>query len=1084
MRKKVFRIVIVSGLAVAAAAGGLLWYRYETSPARVVERICGAIPGLEADPIREAAPGRVLTGHLVFRAENRVAAACEGAEIRFGNGGEVESVVARGVEISDLSGLLPLFTAVAAAGARPPEFTASGVLVREARGTRLSCEFRFFLKRAADGGCEVSLTLPGRGFTVQGRYDIAARRAELDLRGQVAPDLLDLLDRRIPPELELSGPFDIDARLRLGFKQGEEPDGTLVGELVFPKDTAVSGGAWAISPGARASVRWNGRNRPWEVVLPATTLLQPIGLPLGALTVSGGGDSMIRFSVVNAPPSGEMNGVMRIDGHYDRNDGSWIFRQSESSDRAVRWSGELPFGDFECVWRSPRISGGGTRSRGGIEFSFGFESLHFSAPGNPRELVIRPGTLTGSWNFGSSGPESTGFELSGLIKSGKLDWPDPESAWSASNALVSFRCSRQPGEKTATLVLEPEFGGVNLYGGGVPKLKLEGVSGSFRTGFDPLGGDVFPLRVEGRVEVQRVNPVQSMFGSGEFRNLRFSGYAQLISSGAVQLLRAEGGAEDGVFRYPECEISAADPVFSLRFDRNAVTPGDNFLGRMEAKKLEFTLFGGKFSVPQGRATWSGELRDAGLLPDAWRIGLELPEGTVSLGDFSGKFGSLNAGAGFEHSRLARLDAVLSNLGVGRGGAAARELAAEKLTLGMTCGSGDSRGRVIVGGGSFRENGVAVDNISVNLPLEWNGSKVSGGGTLLAGKVALPGGLVREVSGALDFENGVFHASGKAASPLFPDGSLLWSGRLFRNGRWRLVGDFTLQPVTLTAPLELGGLVPVLAGTAFSGGLSGKGAFELLPEKTVWSCELTPEKAALTGNGFAFSGLSGTLRLAESEADNRNPGGEIRFDSVSAGPVEVEAGTLAFRLPRPGECDVLIGSGTVWGGRARLSAPFSFHSGSGAAAEAGVVVRGLEWSGLLKAFGLAPDLIGGRADGTLLWHLDADGKAPSLVSAELTSVGTRTLKLEALEPYLVEEKGVSRKMTEFLRDFECRSLRVRAEEEPGGGILLEFAVSDRPSGQGYKKLSRSVDPADFGLDGEIDFTVTYRIPVRQKAKDRK
>ncbi len=1084
MKKHVFRIAVGFGVAAVAAVGGFLWYRYETSPVRVTARICGAIPGLEAGTVRETAPGRVLAGHLVFQAENRIVAACESAEIRFGGDGRVESVQAQGVEISDLSCLWPLLAAVASAETPLPEFTASGILVREVRGSRLSCEFRFLLKRAADGGYEMSLTLPGRGFAVAGRYDVASRRAELDLRGQVAPDLLDLLESRIPAELELSGPFNVDARLRLRFKRGEEPDGTLAGELTFPKDTTVSGGAWAISPGTRASFRWNGRNRPWEVVLPETALLRPIEFPLGALTVSGGADSMIRFSIVNAPASGEMNGAMRIDGHYDRNDGSWIFRQSESSDRAIRWSGELPFGDFECVWRSPRISGGGTRSRGGIEFSFGFDSLHFSAPGNPRELVIQPGTLAGSWSFGSTGPESSGFELSGLIKSGKLDWPDPESAWSASNALVSFRYSRQPGEKSAILTLEPEFGGVNLYGGGVPKLKLEGVSGNFHTGFDPLGGDVFPLRVEGQLEVRRVNPVQSMFGSGEFRNFRVSGYAELASTGAVQALRADGGAEDGLFRYPECELSAAEPAFHLKFDRNALTPGDNFLGRMEAKKLAFSVFGGKFSVPEGKMTWSGELRDAGLLPEVWRTGLELPAGVVSVGDFGGKFGSLNVGAQFDHSHLARLDAVLGSFGARQGdGSAARELAADKLTFNVTDGAGDQRGRFIVAGGRFRENGIAVNNISVNLPLEWKENKVCGGGTLLAEKVVLPGGLVREISGELDFENGVFNGSGKAASPFWPDGSLLWNGRLFRNGRWHLAGDFTLNPVTLTSPLELGGLLPVLAGAAFSGGLSAKGAFELLPEKTGWSCELTPEKAALTGNGFAFSGLSGTLRLAEGEAEDRNPGGEIRFDSVSAGPVEVENGALAFRLPRPGECDVLSGGGTVWGGRARLSAPFSFHSGSGAA-EAGVVVRGLEWAGLLKAFGLAPDLVGGRGDGMLLWHLDPGGKAPSLVSAELTSIGTQTLKLETLEPYLVNEKGVSRKMVEFLRDFECRTLRVRAEEETGGDILLELSVSGRPSGQGYKKLSRSVDPADFGLDGEIDFSVNYRIPGWQKAKEKK
>ena len=1068
----------------AAALAGYLWFRYESSPARLVERMLRSLPGVEAGEVKEVSPGRVVTGPLRFHLPDAAVSGCKSAEIRFGADRRIEAVGTESMEISGLSGLLPLLTAAAAGGTRPPEITVSGMIVREKGKTRLSSDFRFTMKRAADGRYDVSLTLPRYGLTASGRYDVAARHVDLALRGKVAPELLDLLESRIPSELELSAPFDVDARLKLGFKSGAEPVVTFAGELAFPGGITVSGGVWAISPGSRASFRWNGRNRPWEVTLPATVLLRPLKLPLGALSVTGGTDSIIRFSVVNTPSAGETTGVMRLDGHYDRKDGSWIFRQSESADRPVRWSGELPFGNFDCAWRSPRISGGGSRSRGGIEFSFDFESFRCRTPGNPRELTIHPGTLSGNWTFDCSNPESSSFELSGLIRSGKLDWSDPESAWSASAAVVPFRYSRLAGEKTATLVLEPEFGGINLYGSGMPKLKLEGVTGRFQTGFDPAGADAFPLRVEGRAEVNRVNPVQSVFGTGEFRDLRLSGFVDLTASGMIQALRTAGSAGEALFRYPECEISAAQPEFDVRFDRNAVTPGDNFLGRLEAKRLALSAFGGSFSVPEGRAAWSGELRDDGLLPDVWRVSLDFPAGSAAGSEIAGTFRSLAGKAEFDHARLTRLEAVLNGFDARFGSAAAvRRVTAEKQTLVYTRGKAGGSGAFRAEGAAFRENGSGLEQISVELPLEWRENGVSGTGTLRAGNVTLPGGFIRSLTAALRLENGTLAASGGAASPFWPDGSLTWNGRLLWNGRWRLSGDFALKPVTLSAPLALGGILAAPSGLALSGGLSGKGGFELLPERMTWGCELAPDKAGLAGDGFAFADLSGTLRLAGSGTEGWNPGGEFRFGSFKAGPAEIRDGLLAFRLPRPGECDVLSGSGMVLGGRARLTAPFTFRFGSGAV-EAGVAVRGLEWARLLEALGFDPELIGGRADGMLLWHLSPDGKSLCLGSAELTAVGPQRVKLEALEPYLASGKNADRRMLEFLRDFDCRSLRLRAEEEAGGGVLLELSVSGRPAGAAYRKLTRSVDPAAFGLDSEVDFTVNYRIPDWKKAKERK
>ena len=187
---------------------------------------------------------------------------------------------------------------------------------------------------------------------------------------------------------------------------------------------------------------------------------------------------------------------MRIDGQYNRESGDWMFRQSESSDRARALERRAAAGIFQLHlalsedlrWREPVPAAC-------IDFSLGFETLKYRAPGNPQELEAQPGTLSGSWSFDYDNPENSGFELSGLLRSSRLDWTNPESAWSATSALASFRFSRQAGEKEALLVLEPELAGINLYGGGVPKLKMEGFSGTFSTMIAPDGaGGGFPLR--------------------------------------------------------------------------------------------------------------------------------------------------------------------------------------------------------------------------------------------------------------------------------------------------------------------------------------------------------------------------------------------------------------------------------------------------------------------------------------------------------------------------------------------------------------------------------------------------------------
>ena len=78
---------------------------------------------------------------------------------------------------------------------------------------------------------------------------------------------------------------------------------------------------------------------------------------------------------------------------------------------------------------------------------------------------------------------------------------------------------------------------------------------------------------------------------------------------------------------------------------------------------------------------------------------------------------------------------------------------------------------------------------------------------------------------------------------------------------------------------------------------------------------------------------------------------------------------------------------------------------------------------------------------------------------------------------------------LLRDFNSRSLRLRLEEASGGGWLLSLSAAGRPGqlqirDENYRRLIRSVDPAAFGLDGEIEFTVNYRIPGKKEAKEKK
>lgn len=158
-----------------------------------------------------------------------------------------------------------------------------------------------------------------------------------------------------------------------------------------------------------------------------------------------------------------------------------------------------------------------------------------------------------------------------------------------------------------------------------------------------------------------------------------------------------------------------------------------------------------------------------------------------------------------------------------------------------------------------------------------------------------------------------------------------------------------------------------------------------------------------------------------------------------------------------------------------------------------MVRGLEWTGLLRSLGLPGDLIDGRADGTLFWRIHADGRPPALASAELTAAAGGKLKLEALEPFVQAGSSGSAARQRILLNLLLRFQQPQFAAPPGGGVrrrlLASLSAAGRPGqlqirDENYRRLIRSVDPAAFGLDGEIEFTVNYRVPGKKEAKEKK
>lgn len=101
------RLLILPAVLLAAAGGGV-WFWFEHSPARAVERMLLSIKGLEAEQVEEQSPDRILIRRISYRADDGVAAGCEGLEIGLDANGVPRSVSAAGVEIGRITQLLPL----------------------------------------------------------------------------------------------------------------------------------------------------------------------------------------------------------------------------------------------------------------------------------------------------------------------------------------------------------------------------------------------------------------------------------------------------------------------------------------------------------------------------------------------------------------------------------------------------------------------------------------------------------------------------------------------------------------------------------------------------------------------------------------------------------------------------------------------------------------------------------------------------------------------------------------------------------------------------------------------------------------
>lgn len=1056
-----------------------------------VRRAVRQIPGVEFGRIRGEGERSVLISDLVWRdGEKKLISA---AEVRLTleadpKEGALRSVNCEGVVLRRLPRLLAKLRESGFYRKLPVgELAVSGVWVGEDGG-----KHPFTLRSVPDGksgGRRLEFSLPEAGFRISGEHGAADGGGQLRFSGHLDAALLAAAGVPLPKEVKLPGRFTVSGSVRLG-ADGFRFDGPLTADGLFPEPAMIEGGFWRLMPGGRYSFRWEGPGRAWSVTLPEAELQLPFVAPLGALTFSGDGGRVLRFSLAAATPAGKQAGNLRLDGRIDRESGEWELRQSGHSDRVVNWQWDTPLGLVGCLWRNPKLSGAGVGARGEIDYSFGFDQFSFRPVAEQTSFSALPGTISGSWNFNFSTPAASSFTLTGTLSTAKLEWPEPRSAWGAARARIAFSLSRLSGEQAWKLDLEPEAAGVNIFGAELPKLKLENLAGRFSTALAAGHPDRRPAEIGGGIQAGRVTVVDSAFGSGSLEELRLTGVVELDGEGRVTGHRISAGCAAGILRSGQSSLAAAGAEFDCDFNRRQMTPGDNLISNVTLVKPVLRLFGSEWASPGGEVRVSGEIRGSELLPAEWNGRFRLPEGTLKAGNFAGNFGGFSGDLRWREGNPAALS--LSMTGVAgawrEGSRQGWSLRAPVLRLALAREREKIAGEASLADGSLTallggNTQLVLNKLSAKLPIRFPADGGGPAGQFSAGELHMPGDWISAASGELRLERNGIAFRGRAASGYFSGTPLSFEGGIGAGSPFS--GTFQLAESELTRPIRFDAPSALTGNCSYSGRLAAAGSFG---GADGWRLEFRPAGGQLSAGGFEMEQLTGVLRLGEFETRRQNSGGEFAFRRLTGHNITLEQGRVRFRLPQSGEFNLTGGSGVLWGGRARLEGPLLLSPGA-SSTEVGIRLRGVRISALLEAVGLPSAPISGVASGRAVWRI-APGAPPRLLAADFTSDRVDHLRLGALEPFLLNEAGNNpraRRTIEALRDFDCRDLQLRIDRDADGKPVLELVVTGRPtrpipvSGDSVQRYMHAIDPAALGFDSDMTVSISYRLPEPEEEK---
>lgn len=1050
--------------------------------------------GCSVREVREAGPEKLgLRGIRVFGRDGSLFAIGSGSvdfrRLDSGRPPELVSIALQDFEIRRLDGFLEQLVLWSRAGKQLPEQVDLAGSWHTPSGA-IPFRFRSRLKESASWDVRIELG-DGNGLVAVGELRRDPLRLELKFLGKLAPELLIAAGAPLPPQIV---PGEAEADGRLVWSPDDPAAMNLEAECALSEPWSRSGSFWQLRSGKRCRIGWTRSG--WTVGYPDSELVKPFLLPIGELTFSGGEGSEIRFrSLGMEPPAGEQSGRFELSGRFDPSTGSWEFRQSEGSDRVVRWKLEHSFGELECGWRRPRISGSGVGERGEIDYSFGFDRFSCVPASDPQAFEAQPGSVAGHWrfDFGGGGADE---ELAGVVETARLEWPDPRTAWIAGRTRLAYRFSRQPGETQWLLELEPEAAGVSLVGADLPKLKLENLSGRFAARLDPAEPDRWPARVDASLEIARVELIATIFGAGMLRDVRLAGSGELGRAGSIRQHRLSGSIREARMRLGDLSATGEQINFDGVFDRNSMTPGDNHVTSLEVERIQVRSTNLNLESGRFRGRIAGELRGDDLLPRTWLVDGAFPSGSFTGRNLAGTFDGGSGRLRFASGRLDALEMLFSAIRCGAPADGAED-SRWKFTLpalsvafdfaDQTGWKGVARAEHGTFRGSAAGGGVlAAEELSFELPLASPELLPAPEGHFRVGRAEFAGLPAGTASGTLRQRGvGSFGFSGKAGRteknmPLAFEGEAGFR----QSGVLESSGNFTLPPVRLAQPLALG-VLPFLDGFGWTvgGEIGARGGWNSGGGRPGWSLELLPVSAEVASDGMQVSGVSGSIRLPSGE--EKRPGGELSFRSLDAGGFRLSGGEIVFQLPDFDECDVSSGQANFQGGRAELAAPFRFRRGGGSA-DLTVRLDNFQFSGLAPYFELPPSLLAGRGRGSVRWRL-TPGKSPRLMEATLSTSADQKLRLGDLEPLITAngEGNSSRQAAlEALRDFDCRELQMRlqAEEEPGH-YLLTVSAYGRPTRSisvGDEKVRRflsRVDPAALGLGGPIRVSLTYHLTAK-------